>query len=137
MSTPRQDIAEQMQADNAQWRVLPYPFIPENVAVGRPVVSVWRGGISPGDKPQTLKHSVTICVFGSRTKTEKAEDELDDLLDGVCLSLARLPGWSMEKADRRTFRNDTLTGWEIEASAQSANVYREAVMTERREQRNG
>lgn len=137
MTTPREDLAAQLAADNPDWTVLAYQFQPANVSPGKPIVTVWRGELAPGDSALTLNHKLTVFAFGSRTAGAEAEAEMDDILDGVLLSLERLSGWKFESARRGVFYEGTLSGWHIEASALSKNVYREVVMTEERGTANG
>lgn len=131
MATPRQTVAAQIQADNPKWKVLDYPFTPSNVQLGSPVVSVWRSGVDPGASTLHLSHGVQIFVYGARTASTKAEDEMDELLDGVLLSIERLGGWRFTSAKRGLFFEDTLAGWLIEATAESTNVYKQQILRER------
>lgn len=131
MSTPRQTVAEQLEADHPDWKVLPYAFQPSNVELGHPIVTVFRSEVAPGSTVLVLDHKVTIFAFGSGTKAEAAEDEMDEILDGVLLSLERIGGYTVQSAKRGDFYNQTLSGWHIETTMTSANVYRDAVMRER------
>lgn len=130
MATPRQTLAAKLAEDNPSCKVLPYPFTPSNVEAGKPVISVWRGELNPGTARFTLTHSLQINAYGSRTKGAEAEDEMDDLLDGVLLTVARLEGWKFTNCKRATFNEGALSGWEITLTAESANVYRETVQKE-------
>lgn len=132
MATPRQTVAAQIQQDNPEWKVFDYPFTPSNVQVGKPVVSVWRSGLDPGANTHHLSHSVQIFAYGARAVSSKAEDEMDDLLDGVLLSIERLGGWRFTTAKRGLFFDDTLAGWLIEATAESTNVYKQTILRERK-----
>lgn len=132
MSTPRQQVAEQIRADNPTFRVFEYAKKPANVNVGQPVVSVFRTDVQTD--PATvlmLEHSVTVQVFASKTMEAAVEDELDDALDAVLLSLERLGGWALKTAKRASFYDGTFAGWEIEAAAKSPNVYRDTVLREK------
>lgn len=130
MATPRQTLADQIQADNKEYRVVNYPYTPANVEVGHPVVSVFRDGVDPGSTVMTLGHSVQIYAYGARVSGAKAEEDLDDLLDAVCLSVERLKGWKFTGAKRSLFKGDTLAGWEITAAMESPNVYRQTILKE-------
>lgn len=130
MSTPRQTIAAQVKADHPDWKVFSYPHKPSNVETGHPVVCVFRTEVLPASKPQWITHAVTVQAFGAKTMLEAAEDEMDNLLDGVLLSLERVKGYTMQSAKRATFYEGSLSGWEIEATATSANVYRDTVLKE-------
>ncbi len=130
MSTPRQTLAEQITADNPAWTVLPYPSVPAQVARGKAVCSVWRGEVNPTTPRAGLTHAVTVNVYCSATG-KSAEDELDDFLDAVMLSIERVPGFKFEGATRQTFANDTVAGWQIQLTATSENVYRTEILKER------
>lgn len=135
--TPREELTAQLEADNPGWTVLPYQYQPANVSLGNPFVTVFRGELNPGDRALTLNHKLTIFAFGARTSGAEAEAEMDDILDGVLLSLERLNGYKFDSARRGVFYEGTLSGWHIEASAVSKNVYRDVVMTEERGNANG
>lgn len=130
MSTPRQTLAEQIAQDNPAWTVLPYPAVPGQVARGKAVCSVWRGDVNPTVPRSGLTHSVTVNVYGSSTG-KAAEDDLDDYLDAVMLSIERVPGFKFESATRQTFANETLAGWQVSLTATSENVYRTEILKER------
>ena len=131
MATPRETIAAQIATDHPLWLVWPYPDVPKNVAKDRPVVSVWRGTVAPGESRQTLRHDLTLNVYGAKRIADGVEDELDDLLDGVMLSLERVDGFRFTQAERQSFANDTIAGWQITGSVASANVYRSIIIEER------
>lgn len=130
-TTPRQDIAAQIKADCPRWIVQDYPFTPSTVTARRPVVSVFRPDLGPGPKQYTLKHELTINLYGDATAGAKAEALLDDYLDEVMLSLERVPGFKFDKATRMTYRDETIAGWQITGSVISPNVYRVAVLEEK------
>lgn len=130
MPTPRQRVAEQIAADNPKWVVLPYAHVPAQVAKSRPVCAVWRSDVDPAVSRQGLTHAVSVNVYASATG-ERGEDELDDSLDAVMLSIERLEGFKFERASRQMFSNDTLAGWHIELSQLSENVYRTHILKER------
>ena len=124
MATPRQTLAAALKADHPKWAVFPYLHQPQNVAVGKPVVCVFREAVDPGAKITHLDHKLQVMVYGARTAGDKAEDELDDLLDGVLLTVERLKNWRHTEARREVFFDGTLTGWRITVSMTSENVYR-------------
>lgn len=133
MATPRQILADQIQADNKEYRVVNYPYTPANVQLEHPVVSVFRDGVDPGDTVMMLAHTVQVYAYGARLTGAEAEDDLDDVLDAVWLSVERLPGWKVTGAKRTLFNNDTVAGWMITVTAQSPNVYRQEILKERAE----
>lgn len=130
-TTPRQQVAAQILTDRPGWIVVPYPFTPASVAPARPVVTVIRSDLSPGSRLTGLTHELQINLYGAGTVGAKTEDSLDDFLDEIMLSLERVGGFKFDKASRMTYRDETLAGWQITGSVQSANVYRQAVQNER------
>lgn len=130
MPTPRQHVAAQIAADNPKWVVMPYATVPAQVARNRPVCSVWRSTVEPAEPRSGLTHGVTVQVYASATG-ERGEDELDDCLDAVMLSLERLGGLKFERAAREMYNNETVAGWHIECSQLSENVYRSTILKER------
>lgn len=131
MATPRQTLAAALTADHPKWAVFDYLHQPENVLLGKPVVCVFRGKVEHGAKPTNLDHKVEVMAFGARTYGDRAENELDDVLDGVLLTIERLKGWTWSEASRDEFFDGTLTGWRITASMTSDNVYRTLIHKER------
>jgi len=131
VSTPRQQLAEQIKKDNPTWIVNAYPMTPKRVTPNKPVVSVFRTDVAIGGTVQILEHALTVHLYGAKVLDAAAEDEQDDLLDGIMLSLERFPGFKLGKASRATFNENTIAGWEITGTCQSANVYRAAVQNER------
>lgn len=130
MATPRQSLADQIKDDNPEFRVVNYPYTPSNVQAGVPVVSVFRDGVDPGSTVMTLEHGVQVYAYGSRVSGAEAEEELDDLLDAVWLSVQRLNGWKVTGAKRTLFNNDTLAGWVVTVAMESPNVYRQTILKE-------
>lgn len=133
MSTPRTQLAEQIQTDNPAFRVLDYGHRPANVNPGKPVVTVIRTEMGPGERVLALDHTLQVLAIGSKTDPEAAEDELDDLLDAVCLSVERLKNWRITSCKRASLFEDTFTGWVIDVTCTSENVYRDIVTKENRE----
>lgn len=129
--TPRQQLAEQFRADHPAWLVSDFPDVPKQIAKGRPVVSVWRSELVPASNRTNLAHEITINGYGAKTVGAGAEDELDDLLDDLLLSLERFPGFILTRAARQSFANDSIAGWQITGTVLSANVYRSTILTER------
>jgi hypothetical protein len=129
-TTPRQQLAAQVAADNSEWIVKPYPFEPKQVRAGKPVVSIWRGEISPASSRTMITHELTLHVYGSKVADEGAENELDNILDQIMLSIERYKGCAWSSAKRRNFVNDTFAGFEITATVTSANVYRSTIKEE-------
>ena len=129
--TPRQQLAEQFRTDHPGWLVSDFPDVPKQVVKGRPVVSVWRSELVPASNRTNLTHEITINGYGAKTVGAGAEDELDDLLDDLLLSLERFPGFILTRASRQSFAKDSIAGWQITGSVLSPNVYRSTIQSER------
>jgi hypothetical protein len=130
MDTPRQQLAAQIRTDNPTWIVKEYPDEPSQVRKGKPVVSIWRGSIVPAAR-QHLDHELTLHVYGSKVVDAAAENELDEILDAIMLSIERYEGARFVRAERRNLGDGAFAGFVITVNTYSKNVYREAVLTER------
>lgn len=130
MDTPRQQLAAQILADHPEWIVKDYPDEPTQVRKGKPFVSIWRASIVPAAR-QHLDHELTLHVYGSKVQDAGAENELDNILDGILLSIERYAGARFVRAERRNFGNDAFAGFIITVNTYSPNVYRAAVLNER------
>lgn len=130
MDTPRQQLAAQIKADHSDWIVKDYPDEPSQVRKGKPFVSVWRASIVPAVR-QHLDHELTLHVYGSKVQDAAAENELDNILDGILLSIERYEGARFVRAERQNFVNDTFAGFVVTVNTYSPNVYRAAVLNER------
>jgi hypothetical protein len=130
-TTPRQQLAAQIADDHPDWIVADFPLVPSQVRRGKPVVSVWRSDVTPAPNRPLLAHELTLHVYGSKVQGVEAENELDDILDGVMLSIERYKGCIFTRATRRQFADDAFSGFEILALAYSPNIYRAAVLQER------
>lgn len=131
MSTPRQQLAAQFKADHPEWVVNAYPMTPSRVTPNKPVISVFRTDIAVAANVQALEHTLTIHAYGAKVVDAAAEDEQDNLIDGIMLSLERFKGFKLGKASRAAFNENTIAGWEITGTCLSANVYRATVQNER------
>lgn len=129
MSAPaRVLVAQQIATDHPAWVVQPCPWVPKQVAKGSPAVSVWRTDLERDGL--ALVHRLTINLYCSKTANEAAETEAEDLLDELLLSIQRLDAASWSKCERTSF-DKVLGGWQITAQLRSADIYRQAVITER------
>ncbi|WP_144630277.1 hypothetical protein [Arthrobacter woluwensis] len=129
--TPRGQLAAQIKADNPDWQVEPFPRVPANVTKGRPVVSVWRSDTRPGVNTLGTTHVLTIQLYAAQGMTEAGENELDDYLDALMLSIERKGGYTNTVSQRATFANESLSGLIITTECQSSNVWRETILKER------
>jgi len=73
---------------------------------------------------------MVINAYGKATLEERAEAELDDLLDDILFSLQRIDGVTFDSAERTVFA-DSFQGWTIKCHADSKNVYTTTVRSER------
>lgn len=129
MSAPaRVQLAAQIVSDHPAWVVQPCPWVPKQVAKGRPAVSVWRTDLERDGLE--LVHRLTINLYCARTADAAAETEAEDLLDELLLSIQRLGLASWAKAERMVF-DKVLSGWQITGQVRSTDPYRQTVITER------
>lgn len=127
-ATARGLVAAQIRTDWPKWDVRAYGYVPGNVAPSKPVVSVWRTDLAPGPNSLTLRHDLTINLYGSRTAGEEAEEELDGLLDDLLVSLQRFPHITWTAAARTVWGK--LSGWQITGYVESTNLYSSEVRAE-------
>lgn len=127
MTTPRQTVAAQLTTDHPAHKVYAFPYAPKEIREN--VICVWRTDMGPHPaSPNLLRHNLTIHAYGKATLEERAEAELDDLLDDVMLSLQRT-GVTVTGAERTVFA-DAFQGWTIKADFDSPNVYKQTILTE-------
>jgi len=128
--TPEQQLAVQVQGDNAGWIVKDYPTKPSQVTKGKTAVSVFRSSILPAANRTGLDHELKVNVFVGPTEGPAAADALREALDGVMLSIERYAGGSFKRADLKVFE-DKFLGWDIDVTVTSDNIYRSTVIQER------
>jgi hypothetical protein len=133
MATPRQTIADQLISDHTatkEYAVYPWLYSPTS-DLRKPAIAVYRTDVEPHPtNPNLLRHPVTIDAYGKKVIGEAVEDELDDLLDDIMLSLQRIDGVYDVKAKRSTFK-DSFHGWTITLHVDSENIYKTVVLNER------
>jgi hypothetical protein len=128
MTTPRQSVADQLTADHPTHKVYAYPYAPAEVRAN--VIAVWRTDLAPHPtSPKLLRHVLTINAYGKATIEERAEAELDDLLDDIMLSLQRT-GVEFVSAERTVYA-ESFQGWTVKCNFDSANVYAATIIEER------
>lgn len=125
----RQVLADQIKSDNPDLVVCPWVHMPEQVTPGHPVVAVYRERISR--LSTALEHHVKLDVFVSLTDGPAAEDEAEDALDLVLLSLQRVQGCTWQEVQRVTF-DGSFAGYTITAAMHSIDVYKSEIAAERR-----
>lgn len=124
----RVQLAGQIVSDHPAWVVQPCPWVPKQVAQGKPAVSVWRTDLER--QGLALVHRLTVNLYCARTADAAAEAEAEDLLDELLLSIQRLDAATWTKAERMVF-DKVLSGWQITAELRSADIYRQTILTER------
>ncbi len=122
-SSARGQIAHALQTEHPTWVVKAFPFTPENVARGKPVISVFRPTLSRNTLANVLDHALTITIFAASVDNNKAEDELDDTLDALLLTLQGVPGFTWSTCERQNFKNE-IAGIQISATIRSRDIYR-------------
>ena len=132
MATPRQTIADQLLEDytlTKEYAVYPWMYSPTS-DLRKPAIAVYRTEVTDHPTaPNQLRHSMAIDAYGKKSMGEGVEDELDDLLDDIMLSLQRL-GVEFTSAERAVFA-ESFQGWTVKCAFDSENVYRQTVLTER------
>ena len=133
MATPRQIIADQIIEDHTtakEYADYPWLYAP-STHLRRPAIAVYRTEVTdhPTD-PKQIRHAITIDAYVSKTQGEAVEDSADDLLDDIMLSLQRIEGVYGITAKRTVFK-ESFHGWAITCTADSPNVYKQTVLTER------
>jgi trans-2-enoyl-CoA reductase len=123
MPTPRETIAGQLRTDLTTWDVYDYPFAPAEVTKPATAV-VYRSTVKPAGT--YLEHELTLQVYGRGTLGAKTEADLDSRLDDVMLSLQRLAGVEVLKAERKQFL-DVFQGWELDLKWVSSDIYKSQV----------
>ena len=126
MSTAREQVADAIKAAHPLWDVRPYPHVPKQVSPRRPVVSVFRTDLEPAEGG-TLRHALTLNLYGAASTGAGAEDELDANLDLVMLTLQAMPGVVFTTASRQTFE-ETIAGWQVTCHVKSVNVYKQTTI---------
>lgn len=130
--TVRAIIAEQIRTDNPSWLVREYASpAPDALSKGKVFCSVSRASLVPREQAYALTHNIIIEVLVS-SQGATTEDDSDEALDRVLLSLQRIPGVSWDRATRAAF-DSRFFGYQVEASADSKNVYRQQVIEELQE----
>ena len=127
-TTVRGYVADAIQEAAPTWKVHPYPYTPDNVARGKPVVSVYRSDVGPGTTDLNITHDVVVNIYGAMTSNSALEEELEGTLDTVQVALQGLTQYSWAKSSRIWWRDGTITGWQITGTVTTENVYRNALI---------
>jgi hypothetical protein len=129
LPTARQQLAAKIALENPEITAHPYIMQPEQVALGKPVASVYRSTLANQAQANVLRHDLTIDLFIALTDGEAAEAEAEDALDKVLLTLQRTAGVVWTDAKRVNFGTD-FAGYTISASKFSKDHYLQTVLAE-------
>jgi hypothetical protein len=122
VATPRQTIAAALRTDNPTWNVFEWPA--DLTEVRKPTAVVYRTTLAPAIG--SLVHEVKVQMYGTKAIGAGSEDELDNLLDAVMLSMQKLAGVTVKEAVRKTF-SDVFQGWELDVVWHSSDIYKAQV----------
>lgn len=129
INSVRAQVAAQIRADNPTWTIRDHAAsAPDSLGRGRVFASVSRTTLVPHADAFALTHNLRIEVMVPSTSAS-AEDDCDAALDKALLSLERINGLRWTNAERAVF-DGKFFGYQITASADSKNVYREQVLAE-------
>lgn len=130
--TAREQLAAQIAADaGTRAKVVAHPEQPTNIAKGKMFVAVYRSKLDRHADRRVLRHDLTVDVYASTATGAGAENEADDALDAVLLSIQRHPGTVFEEAERTQF-DGKFAGYRVRATWHSPDVYAAAIRHEAR-----
>lgn len=122
--TVREEIAAKIKADNSTFIVKAFPVsAPENLAADKVFVNVYRERLTNAPQLAAVSQQLKLVVLVSKSGTEAAENELEDALYEVLVSLASLNHVQWIDAERATFY-DKFIGYEINLEANTTNIYK-------------
>jgi hypothetical protein len=115
-------VADALAAALPDARVLPYAKGLDNLAVGQPVVMVYRASVVPSIVQGTRTDEIAVWVVVPNADPAKTDDLLDDLLDDVLAVLElkpNLPSLSWSEATRDVLF-DTWPAYRVTATILTA-----------------
>ncbi|WP_157357052.1 hypothetical protein [Arthrobacter sp. U41] len=128
--TLREKVASQIKSDNPEFIVKAFAAAaPDNLGAGKVQVAVWRESLAPNQL--SLDHNLTVQVLTKVANTLKGEEALDIALDGVLLSIERMPGVLWTNAERAVF-DEKYVGYQLTLKIVSPNVYKTLVREEQK-----
>lgn len=127
--TPRGAIAQRIADAHTAWHVVAHPDAPEHLGRDKVYAAVYRTTIGRATGAPALTHSVTVDLYGAATLSPAAENTLDDLLDDLLTTLARMGDVVWTTAERTTLA-DVFHGWRVTLEMHSADVYASAARKE-------
>lgn len=119
----RQLVANKIKADNPEFIVKAYPVGTPEGSFAKPWVNVYRETLTNSPQSASLSESLKATVIISKSETEAAEGELEDVLDAVLTSLQSLNFVQWSTAERAVFA-DKFIGYEISFTAATENPYK-------------
>jgi hypothetical protein len=122
--TVREEIAAKIKADNASYSVHAFPVSPpENLAANKVFVSVYRESMTNAPQLAAVTQSLKLQVITAKTGTAIAENELEDALFEVLVSIASLNYVKWTTAERAIFA-EKFIGYEVALEANTENIYK-------------
>lgn len=123
--TPRGVIAQRIHDAHPSWTVTAHPTAPDHLGRGGVYCAIYRTTITKATGQAALTHALTVDLYGASTLTPAAEDQLDDLLDDLLLTIARMPDTVWTTTERTTLE-DAFHGWRTTLEVHSPDVYASA-----------
>lgn len=124
----REQIADQIKADNPGFIVKPFPAdTPDNLGKEKAQVSVYRETLTAAGI--NMEHKLAIEIITGLRESKEASDHLEGTLDLVLTSLERIPGILWSSADYVIF-DEKFQGYKVTVTATSPNVYKNIVRNE-------
>lgn len=106
-----------------------YPNDPLQVLRDKPYVDVYGTEIT-GLVDNQIEHTITVNVMAVAGTPRATEDAIETARDNVLIVLTQhMPGVFPQRAERRTFLEETYGGYVITATAYSPNEYKKAEVT--------
>ena len=122
--TVRENIAEKISTDNAGYIVKAFPTSPpDNLAGSKVFVNVYRETLTNTPQTASVAQQIKITVLTSTSGTDTAENELEDALYNVLVSIASLNYVQWTTAERSTFYEKYI-GYEISLESHTENIYK-------------
>lgn len=125
----RQDVTAQIKADNPSFLVHPFPLsAPENIPAGKVWVNVYRERFEVADNNSQITHFLKVLIVTPKRGTAAAEDELDNAIDAVMLSLEKMRDVYWQEA-QRTIVGEKWDGYEVSLQAIRPQIYKSQILT--------
>lgn len=123
-TTIRGLIAEQIKADNAAYIVHNFPTsAPDNLVTGKVYVNVYRERLINEPATATVGQDLKCIVIVAKAGTEIAEDELENALYEVLVSINSVANVDWTDAERAII-SEKYIGYEITLQAHTKNIFK-------------